>query len=191
MVSAGCAGCHAHSTAACVAGGNPTGTCASNLAGFPKDEVIIPLHSRNVYDAAVRSVGVRVIEVADVAPVPGRARPARRHGLRLSQARARRKVRCRTKPFTGWPGAQCAGDVWMPRRDALTIPTCTRRGATLVGYSGGKCIRGAAVRPGCCWAARTWCGPPGCKARRIRLLARHEGRQGRDDRHASPPWRPG
>jgi L-seryl-tRNA(Ser) seleniumtransferase len=34
-----------------------------NLAGFPKDEVIIPTHSRNVYDAAIRAVGVKVLEV--------------------------------------------------------------------------------------------------------------------------------
>ena len=31
-----------------------------NLSGFQKDEAIIPKHSRNVYDAAVRAVGVRV-----------------------------------------------------------------------------------------------------------------------------------
>ena len=34
-----------------------------NLAGFAKDEVIIPTHSRNVYDAAIRAVGVKIIEV--------------------------------------------------------------------------------------------------------------------------------
>ena len=34
-----------------------------NLSGFPRDEAIIPKHSRNVYDAAVRAVGLRVIEV--------------------------------------------------------------------------------------------------------------------------------
>ena len=34
-----------------------------NLSGFPRDEAIIPKHSRNVYDAALRAVGVRVIEV--------------------------------------------------------------------------------------------------------------------------------
>lgn len=34
-----------------------------NLAGFAKDEVIIPTHSRNVYDGAIRAVGVRIVEV--------------------------------------------------------------------------------------------------------------------------------
>jgi len=68
MVSSGCAAGLAHATAACVAGGNPDRHVRiPNLAGFPKDEVVIPTHSRNVYDAAVRSIGVKIIEVADVA----------------------------------------------------------------------------------------------------------------------------
>src|SRR5438309_3170116 len=67
MVSAGCAAGLAHATAACVAGGNPDRHVRiPNLAGFPKDEVVIPRHSRNVYDAAVRSVGVRIIEAGTV-----------------------------------------------------------------------------------------------------------------------------
>src|SRR5262245_20745672 len=64
MVSSGCAAALTQATAACVAGGNPDlHVRMPNLAGFPKDEVIIPKHSRNVYDAAVRAVGVRIVEV--------------------------------------------------------------------------------------------------------------------------------
>ena len=64
MVSAGCAAAMSHATAACVAGGNPDlHVRIPNLAGFAKDEVIIPGHSRNVYDAAIRAVGVKIIEV--------------------------------------------------------------------------------------------------------------------------------
>src|SRR6202011_1769004 len=64
MVSSGCAAGLTHATSACVAGGNPDlHVRIPNLNGFPKDEVIIPKHSRNVYDAAVRAVGVRVVEV--------------------------------------------------------------------------------------------------------------------------------
>ena len=64
MVSAGCAAAMSHATAACVAGGNPDlHVRIPNLAGFPSDEVIIPTHSRNVYDAAIRAVGVKIIEV--------------------------------------------------------------------------------------------------------------------------------
>src|SRR2546428_13621452 len=64
MVSSGCAAGLTHATSACVAGGNPDlHVRIPNLNGFPRDEVIIPKHSRNVYDAAVRTVGVRVVEV--------------------------------------------------------------------------------------------------------------------------------
>src|SRR5882762_10295640 len=67
LVTAGCSAGLTHATAACVAGGNPDlHIRIPNLAGFAKDEVIIPKHSRNVYDAAVRTVGVRVIEVDTV-----------------------------------------------------------------------------------------------------------------------------
>jgi len=64
LVTSGCAAALTHATAACVAGGNPDlHVRIPNLAGFPRDEAIIPKHSRNVYDAAVRAVGLRVIEV--------------------------------------------------------------------------------------------------------------------------------
>ena len=53
MVSSGCSAALTHATAACIAGGNPDlHIRMPNLAGFPKDEVVIPRHSRNVYDAA-------------------------------------------------------------------------------------------------------------------------------------------
>src|SRR5687767_12479482 len=65
MVSAGCAAAMSHATAACVAGGNPDlHVKIPNLHGFSKDEVIIPTGSRNVYDAAIRAVGVKIIEVS-------------------------------------------------------------------------------------------------------------------------------
>ena len=68
LVTSGCSAALTHATAACVAGGNPDlHVRIPNLAGFAKDEVIIPRHSRNVYDAAVRAVGARVIEVNSVA----------------------------------------------------------------------------------------------------------------------------
>src|SRR5688500_2198469 len=63
LVTNGCSAALTHATAACVAGGNPDlHVRIPNLNGFAKDEVIIPRHSRNVYDAALRAVGVRVVE---------------------------------------------------------------------------------------------------------------------------------
>jgi hypothetical protein len=73
IVTSGCAAALTHATAACVAGGNPDlHVRIPNLSGFAKDEAIIPKHSRNVYDAALRAVGVRVIEVTT--PAEGRRR---------------------------------------------------------------------------------------------------------------------
>ena len=66
--SNGCSAGLTLATAACVAGGNPDlHVRLPNLSGFPKDEAVIPTHSRNVYDAALRSVGVRVVEVSTLA----------------------------------------------------------------------------------------------------------------------------
>ncbi|HET9467991.1 MAG TPA: DegT/DnrJ/EryC1/StrS family aminotransferase, partial [Vicinamibacterales bacterium] len=68
LITSGCSAALTHATAACIAGGNPDlHVRIPNLAGFQKDEVIIPRHSRNVYDAAVRAVGARVIDVSTVA----------------------------------------------------------------------------------------------------------------------------
>src|SRR5260370_25578793 len=76
MISSGCSAGLTHATAACVAGGNPDlHVRIPNLSGFPKDEVIIPKHSRNVYDAAVRAVGVRVIEVGTAEELEAAFRP--------------------------------------------------------------------------------------------------------------------
>src|SRR5215208_2638754 len=68
VVTSGCAAALTHATAACVAGGNPDlHVRIPDLRGFPRDEAIIPKGSRNVYDAAVRAVGLRVIEVDTMA----------------------------------------------------------------------------------------------------------------------------
>ena len=68
MVSAGCAAGLKHVTAACVTGGNPERlTRIPDLTGFDKTEVVSPRYSRNVYDAAVRNIGVKMITVETAA----------------------------------------------------------------------------------------------------------------------------
>jgi D-glucosaminate-6-phosphate ammonia-lyase len=67
MVSAGCAAGMKHVTAACVTGGNPEKLVRiPDLSGFEKTEVIIPAYSRNVYDHALRNVGVTLITVDSI-----------------------------------------------------------------------------------------------------------------------------
>jgi L-seryl-tRNA(Ser) seleniumtransferase len=143
MVSSGCSAALTHATAACVAGGNPDlHVRIPNLSGFSKDEVIIPKHSRNVYDAAVRAVGVRVIEVGTgeeleaafgprTAMVYILAGPNADIGPLSTNAIAAR-ARAKHVPVL----VDAAAEV-------LTIPNVhLENGATLVAYSGGKCLRG-------------------------------------------------
>src|SRR5258707_13696920 len=67
MVSAGCCAGVTHVTAAAIAGGNPERMQRlPNLTGL-KNEVIVPAYSHNVYDHAVRMLGVKLIVIRDKA----------------------------------------------------------------------------------------------------------------------------
>jgi D-glucosaminate-6-phosphate ammonia-lyase len=67
LVSAGCAAGLKHVTVACVTGGNPEKLIRiPDLSGFEKTEVIVPRYSRNVYDHALRNVGVKLITVNSI-----------------------------------------------------------------------------------------------------------------------------
>src|SRR5262249_44397740 len=143
MVSSGCAAGLAHATAACVAGGNPDRHVRiPNLAGFPKDEVIIPTHSRNVYDAAIRSVGVKVIEVSTAEEFESALGP------RTAMVYIFAGPRADSGPLSFETITRIANQKNVPTlvdaaAELLTIPNVhLQRGATMVGYSGGKCIRG-------------------------------------------------
>src|SRR5262245_41201351 len=143
MVSSGCAAALTHATAACVAGGNPDlHVRIPHLAGFPKDEVIIPKHSRNVYDAAVRAVGVRVVEVDTVEELEAAFGPRTAMVYILAGAEAD------AGPLNTRAIARRANQNRVPvlvdaAAEILTVPNVhLENGATLVAYSGGKCIRG-------------------------------------------------
>jgi L-seryl-tRNA(Ser) seleniumtransferase len=143
MVSAGCAAAMSHATAACVAGGNPDlHVRIPDLRGFAKDEVIIPTHSRNVYDAAIRSVGVRVVEVETPAELQ----------LAIGPRTAMIYIFAGPRNDSGPMSTEVIAGIAKPHgvpifvdaaAEILTIPNIhLQRGATLVGYSGGKYIRG-------------------------------------------------
>jgi L-seryl-tRNA(Ser) seleniumtransferase len=143
MVSAGCAAAMSHATAACVAGGNPDlHVRIPNLAGFAKDEVIIPGDSRNVYDAAIRAVGVRIIEVdtpdaLQLAIGPRTAMIYIFAGPQNDSGPMSTEAICRIAKSHDVPVLVDAA------AEILTIPNVhLQRGATLVAYSGGKYIRG-------------------------------------------------
>jgi L-seryl-tRNA(Ser) seleniumtransferase len=143
MVSAGCAAAMSHATAACVAGGNPDlHVRIPNLAGFAKDEVIVPTHSRNVYDAAIRAVGVKIFEVEtpdalQLAIGPKTAMIYIFAGPRNDSGPMSTEAICAIARPHGIPVLVDAA------AEILTIPNIhLQRGATLVAYSGGKYIRG-------------------------------------------------
>ena len=143
LVTSGCAAALTHATAACVAGGNPDlHVRIPHLAGFPKDEVVIPKHSRNVYDAALRVVGVRVIEAATRAEFEAALGPrtAMIYVLAGPEADESELSLQAIAPLAAARGVPILVDA---AAEILTIPNVhLARGATLVGYSGGKCLRG-------------------------------------------------
>ena len=143
MVSSGCAAALTHATAACVAGGNPDlHIRIPNLTGFAKDEVIIPRHSRNVYDAAVRAVGVRVVDVGTAEELEAA------FGPRTAMIYILAGPNADTGPLSTKAICAIARQKQVPvlvdaAAEVLTVPNVhLENGATLVGYSGGKCLRG-------------------------------------------------
>lgn len=142
IVTNGCCAAIAHCTSAAIAGNNPERMQQlPDLTGL-KNEVIIPSYSRNVYDHAVRMVGVKIVEVKDPSGLdgafnehtamvyilggPGDDGPL---GTRVMAEAARRH----NVPVL----VDAAAEI-------LTIKPNVhlKRGATAVAYSGGKCIRG-------------------------------------------------
>lgn len=143
MVSSGCAAGLAHATTACVTGGNPDLLVrVPDLTGFPKDEVVIPKQSRNQYDQAVRSVGVRVIEVGDAAEYEAALGPK----VAMVYVFAGPRAESGPLPYDAIYGIAKKKNVPVlvdAAAEMLTVPNVhLERGATLVGYSGGKCLRG-------------------------------------------------
>src|SRR5260370_1257189 len=67
IVTAGCCAAVTHFTASAIAGGNPERMQRlPNLAGL-KSEAILPAYSHNVYDHAIRMLGVKLVIVHDKA----------------------------------------------------------------------------------------------------------------------------
>lgn len=144
MVSAGCAAGLKHVTAACVTGGNPEKLIRiPDLTGLEKTEVISPRYSRNVYDHAIRNVGVTMITVDSADEL----RSA------INEKTAMIYVNSDEDSATGQPMSlevitKIARERNIPvlvdaAAEDLTIPCVhLERGATVVAYSGGKAICG-------------------------------------------------
>jgi L-seryl-tRNA(Ser) seleniumtransferase len=143
LVTSGCSAALTHATAACVAGGNPDlHVRIPDLRGFAKDEAIIPKHSRNVYDAAVRAIGLRVIEVTTAEGLAADFGPRTAlvyilAGPKADEGPLSTQAICEIAQPKGVPVLVDAA------AEILTVPNVhLQAGATLVTYSGGKCLRG-------------------------------------------------
>jgi uncharacterized pyridoxal phosphate-dependent enzyme len=143
LVSNGCSAGLTLATAACVAGGNPDlHVRLPNLSGFPKDEAVIPTHSRNVYDAALRSMGVRVVEVSTLAEFEAALGPRTAMVYILAGPNADNSP-LNVKAIAPIAKAKGVPILVDAAAEILTIPNVhLQNGATLVAYSGGKCLRG-------------------------------------------------
>ncbi len=144
MVSSGCAAAMKHVTAACVTGGNPEKLIRiPNLEGFDKTEVVIPSSSRNVYDHAIRNIGVRVIEVATAEELQ-KALNSRTAMIYIMADDPNKP----DDPLSLENIARMASKLQIPilvdaAAEILTIPNIhLKRGATIVAYSGGKALCG-------------------------------------------------
>jgi D-glucosaminate-6-phosphate ammonia-lyase len=142
IVTSGCSAALTHATSACIAGGNPDKLVRlPDLTGM-KDEVIMPKYSRNVYDQAVRSLGVRVIEVETREELEAALGP------RTAMIMVLAGEASESGPLSLEGIASAANPKGVPilvdaAAEELTKPNVhLARGATLVAYSGGKCLRG-------------------------------------------------
>ena len=142
MVSSGAAGAMTCATLACVAGGDPEKMQQLPDTTGIKGECIVPSWSRSVYDHAVRSTGVRMIEVETLEDLE------KAFGPRTAMVTGQVNLAAEGNPFTL---EQCVAaahkrgvPVVMDVADRLPlVPNpYLSRGVDLVAYSGGKIIRG-------------------------------------------------
>ena len=141
IITAGCCAALTNFTAAAIAGTNPERMQRlPNLTGL-KNEVIIPEYSRNVYDHAIRMLGVKIIE------------PKTPAEMEAAFSDKTALIYIFAGPGDDGPlGTKAVSDMARPHgvpvivdaaAEGLTFPNLhLQRGATAVAYSGGKCIRG-------------------------------------------------
>ena len=104
--------------------------------------MIIPLHSRNVYDHGVRMTGVNIVEVGSSDQLESAINP------KTAMIMIMASPRCESGPMSTENICKIARAKGIPvivdaAAENLTIPNKhLQRGANMVAYSGGKCMRG-------------------------------------------------
>jgi L-seryl-tRNA(Ser) seleniumtransferase len=141
-VTAGCAAALTHATAACIAGGDPEKMQRLPKLDGLKNEVVVPRHSRNVYDHAVRMLGVNMVEVETLEQLDAALGPKTAMVMIMASPRADRPP-LSTENVCKAARAKNIPVIVDAAAEMLTIPNKhLERGAHMVAYSGGKCIRG-------------------------------------------------
>jgi D-glucosaminate-6-phosphate ammonia-lyase len=141
IVTAGCAAALTHSTSACIAGANPEKMQRlPNLTGL-RAEVVMPRQSRNVYDHAIRAVGVKMVTPSTREEFLESLRPSTAMVALLGEAMSKH-------PMSLPEISEAAHKRGIPvlvdaAAERLSVPNVyLSQGADLVAYSGGKCLRG-------------------------------------------------
>jgi L-seryl-tRNA(Ser) seleniumtransferase len=142
MVSSGTAGSMTCATLACVAGGDPEKMQQLPDTTGLKGEVVVPRWSRSVYDHAVRSTGVKMIEVETLKDLEDAFTP------RTAMATGQINLAADGNAFTLEQYVAAAHKHGVPvvmdcaDRLPLVPNPYISRGVDMVAYSGGKIIRG-------------------------------------------------
>jgi L-seryl-tRNA(Ser) seleniumtransferase len=142
MVSSGAAGAMTCATLACVAGGDPEKMQQLPDTTGIRNEVIVPRWSRSIYDHAVRSTGVKMIEVETLKDLEAA------FTSRTAMVTGQINLANEGNPFTLEQYVAAARKHGVPvvidvaDRLPLVPNPYISRGADLVAYSGGKIIRG-------------------------------------------------
>ena len=140
-MTAGTAAALTHATAGVLAGADPEKIQRlPNLQGM-KNEVIMPRESRNVYDHAMRTLGVKIIEVNS----PDELRAAISPHTAMIEVLGNHFGSAKLDLKDVAPIARAAGIPILvdAAADYLIVPNpYIAQGADLVAYSGGKIIRG-------------------------------------------------
>jgi D-glucosaminate-6-phosphate ammonia-lyase len=141
IVTAGCAAALTHATAACIAGSDPEKMQRiPDLAGL-KNEVVMPRESRNVYDHAIRMVGVNIVTPQTREEYLAALRPATAMVGLLGEGLAQHPMSL--EEMVTAAHAKKIPVLVDAAAERLTIPNVyLAKGVDMVGYSGGKCLRG-------------------------------------------------
>lgn len=141
IVTAGCAAALTHSTAACIAGADPERMQRlPDLTGL-KNEVVMPRPSRNVYDHAIRMLGVKMITPNTREEFFAALRPSTAMIALLGETVPRHPVPL--EEMTAEARRRGIPTIVDGAAERLTFPDkYLSKGVDMVAYSGGKCLRG-------------------------------------------------